>query len=115
MVYLAAIYQSTLGKENNRIFGMLADSSEFKFCYLDCNRMLLVSNPFRGATQQSTILTYLDTVLLDAFKTSPNAKPARLNARTRPRYFKGLCRFGPEDEMDDEEEMAPNENFVDEI
>lgn len=115
MVYMAAIYESRVGKDNNRVFGMLADSTEFKFCYIDCTRKLLVSNTFRWATQQSTILTYLDTILLDTFKTSPSAKPARVNARNRPRYFKGLWRFGPEDEIEDEEDMATNDNHVEQI
>lgn len=69
MVYIAAIHESRLGKENNRVFGMFADSAEFKFCYLDCDCKLLVSNTLHWATQRSRILTYLDTVLLDAFET----------------------------------------------
>lgn len=117
MVYMAAIFESRRGRENYSVFGMLADSGNFQFAFLDHTKKLFVSNLFKWSSQKSTILTYIDTILLDAIQSSPHTTPTKIgntSLRNYPRYLKGQWKFG-EDSEDEADEEAGDDDFVDVI
>lgn len=117
MVYMAAIFESRRNRTNHSVFGMLADSGKFQFAFLDHNKKLFVSNLFKWSSQKSTILTYIDTILLNAIHSSPHTTPTKTGNTSLlnyPRYLKGQWKFG-EDSEDEADEEAGDDDFVDVI
>ena len=117
IVYMAAVFESRRGRTKNTVFGMLADSGVFQFAFLDHNKKLFLSNVFMWAGQKSTILTYIDTILLDAIKSSPHTTPTKArntSLRNYPFYLKGPWKFGEDSDSETDEE-AGDDDFVDVI
>lgn len=104
LVYMAAVQDARRDRVNRTVFGMLTDSDEFRFAFLDEKRKLFVSRPLLWAIDQNLIITYIDNILIDAIESSPHTTPRKLHNRTIHNYRKALGRkwkFG--DETDDEE------------
>ena len=117
MVYMAAVHESRRSRINNNVFGMLADAGKFQFAFLDRTKKLFVSNLFKWSSQKSTILAYIDTILLDAIHSSPHTTLTKIrntNLRNYPRYLKRQWKFGGESEDEADEEVGDDE-FVDVI
>ena len=94
---------------------MVSDAGSFRFAFLDHEKKLYVSSQFEWPTHRSTILAYIDTILLDAIQSSPHTTPTKVrntSLLSYPRYLRGQWRFGEEsdDELDKEDD---EEDFVD--
>lgn len=84
---------------------MVSDSKEFPFCFLNGQKKLFISEPLTWATKQSTIIAYIDMMLMSAIKSSPHTTPRKKNNRTilnYPGFLEKQWRFGeePNDESD---------------
>jgi hypothetical protein len=84
MVYMAAVHEARLGYTNNSVFGMLSDSSEFRFAFLDSNKKFHYSRHLLWEVDQQAIISYIDTMLLDAIQSSPYTTPTRVKTRPCP-------------------------------
>ena len=76
LVYMAAGQDARHDQINCNVFGMLTDSDEFRFAFLDENRKLWVSKPLVWAADQDLIIAFIDRILIDAIESSPHATPA---------------------------------------
>lgn len=115
LVYMAAVQKSReiRGKANTSVFGMLSDSKEFRFCFLNENQKFFVSRPFIWSIEQATIIAYIDIMLSCAIESSPDTTLHETNNRTINEYREFLERkWRFEDESDDgkvEEEKEEKE------
>lgn len=103
LVYMAAVQDARKHRINRSVFGMLSDSNEFRFSFLDENGKLFVSELLMWATRQDMIIAYIDMMLISAIESSPHTTPQKKNNRTIFSYRKALgrkWRFG--DDADDE-------------
>lgn len=72
IVYMTAVFESRRDRNNNAVFGMMSDAVHCKFAFLDHNKKLYVSIEYPWFKNESTILAYIDNILLDAIRSSPN-------------------------------------------
>lgn len=105
LVYMAAVQEARQDRVNSSVFGMVSDSKEFRFCFLNGQKKRFVSEPLTWATKQSTIIAYIDMMLMSAIKSSPHTTPRKKNSRTilnYPGFLEKQWRFGEEsnDESD---------------
>jgi hypothetical protein len=103
LVYMAGVLEARRDRINQTVFGMLSDSGTFQFAFLDEKKKFYTSALYRWATQQSTILAYVDAILIDAIQSSPHTTPTRTAnsiIRNYQRYLKGRWEFGDEPEDD---------------
>ncbi|KAN0072338.1 hypothetical protein V8E54_009267 [Elaphomyces granulatus] len=79
IVYLAAIQDSRkrAGKVNCSVFGVMTDSRQFVFVFLDESRKLFVSNTLSWLNQDTTIVKWIDKILEDAIKSSAHTSPVK--------------------------------------
>ena len=115
MIYMAGVFESRRTRSNNTVFGMVSDGAIFWFAFLDHNKKFYVSSPYKWATNQPTILAYIDTILLDAIHSSPHTTPTKFHNTSLlncPRYLKGQWKFG-EGSEDGVEEQSDPDDFVD--
>jgi len=101
LVYMAGVLESRRDRINQTVFGMLSDSGTFQFAFLDEKKKFYTSKLYRWADDQSTILAYIDAILLDAILSSPHTTPtktANSTLRNYQRYLKGRWVFGGEPE-----------------
>jgi hypothetical protein len=114
MVYMAAVQDARRRHTNRAVFGMLSDSHEFRFAYLDSNKKFHVSNTLDWIAQQKIIISYIDAMLLDAIQSSPHTTPTKNQNKTLHnyhRYMSGRWAFGRHAEY--EAEMAEAETDED--
>jgi hypothetical protein len=107
LVYMAAVHEARREYTNNSVFGMLSDSEEFTFAFLDSNKRFYDSNPLSWRSNQQEIISYIDAMLLDAIQSSPHTTPTKIQNKTLkryPQYLKGRWAFGDnaEDEIETE-------------
>ena len=86
LVYMAAVQEARVGHTNTSVFGMLSDSTNFEFAFLDSDKKFYVSPPLRWVYSQQTILSYFDTMLLNAIQSSPHTTPTKTQNNTLPKY-----------------------------
>jgi hypothetical protein len=116
LVYMAAVQEARRGHTNSDVFGMLSDSEDFIFAYLDSNKKLHVSRTLHWKLDQPKIITYVDATLLDAIRSSPHTtrtKNENKTLRKYRRYMSGRWAFGRHAEY--EAEMAEAETDEDEV
>jgi hypothetical protein len=118
LVYMAAVQKARLKHINNTVFGMLSDSKEFKFAFLDSNKKFYVSLPLFWAHHQKAIISYIDAMLLDAIQSSPHTTPTKSQNKTllrHRRYLETKWAFGKdaEDEVRAEAEDEDEDDIVD--
>jgi hypothetical protein len=111
LVYMAAVHEARRGYTNDSVFGMLSDSEEFRFAFLDSNKKFHRSRLFEWYIDQQTIISYIDAMLLDAIQSSPHTTPTKIQNKTLkryPQYLKGIWAFGDdaEDKVETEEEIC---------
>lgn len=110
IVYMTAVYEARRDKLHRGVFGMLSDSAEFRFAYLDANKKLHVSLTLEWRYHRSQILAFLDTILLDAINSSPHTTPTKTGNTLLPNYLRGQWNFGlQEGEQEIEEEYDEGE------
>jgi hypothetical protein len=117
LVYMAAVQEARLGHTNKDVFGMLSDSKEFRFAFLDSNKKFYESLPFfwRLRQQQQVILSYIDTMLLDAIQSSPHTTPTKIQNNTLLRYrpyLEGKWVFGEDAEDEAETDVEMDEDVL---
>ncbi|KAK9243329.1 hypothetical protein V1506DRAFT_389813 [Lipomyces tetrasporus] len=103
IIYLAAIQDSRKEskKTNCSVFGLVTDSEEYRFAYLDEKRKLFVSEIYLWVTKKAKIIQWIDKILRDSIEASPNATPVETANTTIHAYRTHLNRgyqFGGIDE-----------------
>ncbi len=106
LVYMAGVLEARHERNNQSVFGMLSDSGTFIFAFLDHERKFYRSKSYDWMEDQSTILAYIDAILLDAIQSSRHATPTKTGNATLlnyQRYLRERWKFGrkPEDEAVD--------------
>jgi hypothetical protein len=115
LVYMAAVYEARRGHTNNSVFGMLSDSEEFRFAFLDSNKKFHDSRPLIWKYDQQAIISYIDAMLLDAIQSSPHTTPTKIqnkNLLRYPQYLKGKWAFGDNAEAEVEAEADIDEDDI---
>ena len=113
IVYLAAIHAARKDKTNRTVFGMLSDARTFEFACLDNEKNLTTTKTLTWRDEKHVILSYLDTILLDAIESSPHTTPTRrqnTNLYNYTNYLRNSWRFGEEEE--EEEEDFEDESYI---
>ena len=118
LIYMAAVHEARRGHTNNSVFGMLSDSTEFRFAFLDSNKRFHDSRPLLWKFDQQAIISYIDAMLLDAIQSSPHTIPNKDQNKTLlryRRYLKTKWAFGEdaEDEVRAEAEDEDEDDIVD--
>ena len=70
LVYMAEVLMTRDDQTNQIVFEMLTDSGYFQFAFLDQNKKFYIFKMYDWAWEQSEILIYIDTILLDVIKSS---------------------------------------------
>jgi hypothetical protein len=117
LVYIAAVHEARREYTNNSVFGMLSDSEEFRFAFLDSNKKFYVSLPLFWIHHQKEIISHIDAMLLDAIQSSPHTTLTKIQNKALkryPQYLKVRWAFSDnaEDEVETEEEIYEHD-FVD--
>ena len=120
LVYMAAVHKARQNRVNKSVFGMVSDSKEFRFAFLDEKKKLFTTRPFTWIIEQSIIIAYIDMMLINAIESSPNITPQKTNNRTIYKYPEFLGRqwkFGYESDdrgaEGEEEEEEDDDDMVD--
>jgi hypothetical protein len=94
IVYLAAVQQARLvdKKINTSVFGIITDSDEFKFVFLDSAMKLFSSEVFVWGYKTNEILQWIDRILTDAIDASPYTAPVQSRNTTLFTYETALQR-----------------------
>ena len=103
LVYMAAVHDARKDKINESVFGMLSDSEEFHFAFLDPNKKFFTLKPFLWRAEKATILAYLDMILLNAIESSPHTTSTKVNNKNLLNYASHLnshWRFGTDSDED---------------
>ena len=120
LVYMAAVHEARQNRVNKSVFGMVSDSKEFRLAFLDEDKKFCTTRPFIWAIEQSTIIAYIDMMLINAIESSPHTTPQKTNNRTNYRYREHLERewkFGDESDdagaREEDEEDDDDDDMVD--
>jgi len=119
LVYMAAVHEARARQDrvNKSVFGMVSDSKEFRFSFLNEEKKFFTTEPFTWVTKQSTIIAYIDMMLINAIESSPHTTPQKKNNRTihkYPEFLERQWRFGAEsDDGRTEEEEEEDYDMVD--
>ena len=97
MVCMAAVLKSRRGRTDNGFFGMIADSGTFQFAFLDHTKKLFLSDFLKWSSQQSTILAYIDAVLLEGIGMAQNTTSGSTSIHGYPRSLKEKWKFGKDE------------------
>ncbi|KAL4870588.1 hypothetical protein BDV12DRAFT_165858 [Aspergillus spectabilis] len=79
IIYLAAVQDSRKEskKINSSVFGLITDSEEYRFAWLDENRNLFVSETYLWVTKKVRIIQWIDRILRDSIEASPHTTPVK--------------------------------------
>lgn len=122
LVYMAGVYEARARQDrvNKSVFGMLSDSKEFRFSFLNEKKKFFTTRPYTWVTEQSTIIAYIDMMLINAIESSPHTTPQKKNNRTihkYPEFLERQWRFGTESDdggiENEEEEDDDDDDMVD--
>jgi hypothetical protein len=59
------------------VFGLITDSEEYRFAWLDENRNLFVSEIYLWVTKKVKIIQWIDRILRDSIEGSPHTTPVK--------------------------------------
>ena len=109
LIYMTAIHKARLrqNKTNRSVFGIVSDSRNFRFAFLDQSNKLYVSRSLEWLFDSSAILSHIDLILLVAIHSSPHTTPVKSQNQILNRYpqhLRGNWQFGEEDEEESGEE-----------
>ncbi len=120
LVYMAGVYEARARQDrvNKSVFGMVSDSREFRFSFLNEKKKFFTSKPFIWAIEQSTIIAYIDMMLINAIESSPPTTPRKTNnqsIRKYPEFLDRQRRFGtePDDGEAEDKEEEEDDDMVD--
>jgi hypothetical protein len=74
------------GKFNVDLFGMMADTEEYRFVLLDRKRRAFISEPLLWATRSGQIMAFVDYILHSAISSSPHTTPIKTKNRRITNY-----------------------------
>jgi hypothetical protein len=79
IIYLAAVQDSRKEskKINSSVFGLITDSEEYIFAWLDEKRNLFVSETYLWVTKKVKIIQWIDSILRDSIEASPHTTPIK--------------------------------------
>ncbi|KAI9771531.1 MAG: hypothetical protein M1839_002774 [Geoglossum umbratile] len=79
MCYLAGVQDARAAesKTNQQVFGVLTDSREFRFAFLNERRQMFLSVPLLWVSHASRIVAFLDHILRKAIESSPHTTPSK--------------------------------------
>ena len=108
LLYMAGVHKARQEKEkrNRSTFGMLSDSTNFHFAFLDHNKKFHVSRLFQWRHDQATIIAYIDNILQDAIASSPHTSSSKVDNSiilSFPRYMSSRWRNGLVEESEVDE------------
>ena len=88
IIYLAAAQDArkSCNKANSSIFGLLTDSTNFRFVYLDPSRKLFVSKLHEWLDEKTRIVQWIDKILEDLVQASPYTTPRKKFTKTISAY-----------------------------
>jgi len=118
LVYMAAIQEARRGYANNVVFGMVSDSREFRFAYLDLDKEFHDSRPLMWSIDKQVIISYIDAMLLDAIQSSPHTTTTKVHnkcLRKYRQYVGGRWAFGRHAEYEAEVAEAETDEDEDEV
>ena len=82
---------------NSSVFGLLTDSTNFRFVYLNSSRKLFVSKPHEWMEEKVRIVQWIDKILEDSIQASPHTTPCKKFNKTigaYQTYLKQQYQFG---------------------
>ena len=99
IIYLAAVQDARkcCNKINSSVFGLLTDSTNFRFVYLDPSRKLFVSKPHEWMEEKARIVQWIDKILEDSIQASPHTMSCKKFNKTigaYQTYLKRQYQFG---------------------
>ena len=88
LCYLGGIQNARkrAGKINIEVFGIMADTDEFRFALLDDQRTAYLSKPLSWKTKSGRIVAFLDCILCSAIESSPHTTPVKINNKQIKQY-----------------------------
>ncbi|KAH0556775.1 hypothetical protein GP486_005438 [Trichoglossum hirsutum] len=88
LCYLAGLQDARkkAGKLNVDLFGMMADTNEYRFVLLDRERRAFISEPLLWATRSGQIVALVDYILRSAISSSPHTTPIKTKNRRITNY-----------------------------
>ena len=90
LVSMATVQEGGQGRFNSSVFGRVSDSKKFRFCFLNGQRKLFTSEPLIWAIKQSTIIAFIDMMLMNAIESSPHTTSRKKNNGTLLNYCDGV-------------------------
>ena len=119
LVYMASVHEARARQErvNTSVFGMVSDSKEFRFAFLNEKKKFLTTRQYTWVIEQSTIIAYIDMMLINAIESSPHTTPQKKNNHTihkYPEFLEKQWRFGAEsDDGGAEDKEEEDDDMVD--
>lgn len=83
LCYLAGVQNACkqAGKVNTTVFGIMADTLEYRFVLLDHQRTAFVSRPLSWLMERDRIVAFVDHIFQSAIESSPHTTPVKFNNR----------------------------------
>ena len=96
LVCMAAVHEARARQDgvNKSVFGIVSDSKEFHFSFLDETKKLCTTRPFIWVNEQSTIIAHIDMMLSNAIESSPDTTPQKNNNHRHVGISESQWRFG---------------------
>ncbi|KAH0553121.1 hypothetical protein GP486_006691 [Trichoglossum hirsutum] len=118
MCYLAGVQDARVAesKTNQQVFGVLTDSREFRFAFLNERRQMFLSVPLLWVSDAPRIVAFLDHILQKAIESSPHTTPSKFkNAQllNYTRHLRKSFEYGNDEDLDDLSELKPVVNVDD--
>lgn len=110
--YLAGVQEARVedDKTNQQVFGILTDSSEFRFAFLNESRQMFLSDPLLWRSNAPHIVTYIDHILRKAIESSPHTTPLKDKNRqllNYTRHLRSSFEYGEGSDLDSLPELKP--------
>ncbi|PGH03256.1 hypothetical protein AJ80_08722 [Polytolypa hystricis UAMH7299] len=104
-------------KVPSAVFGVIIDFQVFRFVVLRENAKAVQSEPLQWATRSAEVAAFLDNILLDAIKSSPQTAPQKTANRTmkkiRPSFTVDIQQGEESGATGDEEEEEDDDDVFD--
>jgi hypothetical protein len=99
LCYLAGVQDARekAGKNNSHVFGLMSDSREFRFAFLNDRRQMFLSDPLVWKSHAPKIVAFLDHILRKAIESSPPVKKNNRQLLNYNHHPKGSFKFEEED------------------
>ena len=118
LVYMAGVHEARARQKqvNKSVYGVVSDSKEFRFAFLNEKKKFFTSEPYLWLTKQSTIIAYIDMMLINAIESSPHTIPQKKNNKIihqYPEYLESQWKFGVDSDDGGAEDQEDDSDMVD--